>query len=397
MVKIRKLKKVKLTKNNHINPSQHNMIDQFKEAKKFKENIREKNPDFLEFTLKDFFIYETKFYFIYTKKINNLNLLKPSKDQISELINYNNDLNEILSNNDHSKTIKVIPEIRDLFLKMKPSPPILNKIDLNIKQILEEYQNNKNISLRKIREIYFNKYGNLISITKINRILKRKLNYHFLKTSVKTSVLQDKKYIIMSFFFLNIFLRGLKLGANFIFIDESGFDLLNTNFRVWRSREKDYFSKVGKKERLNLVMAVNNDRIIHYHLTNENTNSDNFLNFMNELYQNLNQNEKENSIFIMDNLTSHLTKPLFEFYYKKKLKVLFNVPYLSKFNMIEICFRTLKNITYKKIFANISELKNEIKNIIKGDYLNSLLNKLYKETLNNYINYINDNINLNLK
>ena len=117
---------------------------------------------------------------------------------------------------------------------------------------------------------------------------------------------------------------------------------------------------------------------------------------MKDSNKNLTDDEKKNSIVIMDNLLSHLAKELFEFYYANKLKSLFNAPYLSKFNMIEVCFRVLKNKTYKTIYKNITELKIELKILIEGDYLINFLNKLFIETLNNYLNYISNNIKLNL-
>lgn len=65
--------------------------------------------------------------------------------------------------------------------------------------------------------------------------------------------------------------------------------------------------------------------------------------------------------------------------------------------MIEYCFRSLKNITYKKNYRNINELKNDINILINDGYLERQLIKLFKETLENYLSYINEYkfINLN--
>ena len=110
----------------------------------------------------------------------------------------------------------------------------------------------------------------------------------------------------------------------------------------------------------------------------------------------LSDDDKKITVLIMDNLSSHLTKELFEFYYQKKMKVVFNVPYLSKFNMIELCFRAIKNKTYKKLFKNKKELQNEIQLYIENDYLKNILPKFYREKLNNYLDYINNNLTINL-
>ena len=99
----------------------------------------------------------------------------------------------------------------------------------------------------------------------------------------------------------------------------------------------------------------------------------------------------------MNNCSCHQTPSLFKFYNDNKLKILFNVPYKFTFNMVENVFRLIKNITYKKLYQNIIELKNDLKIIIEGDNVVKSLNKLYKETLVIYKNYNDSNnfINLN--
>lgn len=64
--------------------------------------------------------------------------------------------------------------------------------------------------------------------------------------------------------------------------------------------------------------------------------------------------------------------------------------------MIEICFRYIKNITYKKIYSNKNALLNDIINILDGEDINKSMNKLYKETLNVYKAFLNNYINFNL-
>ena len=70
---------------------------------------------------------------------------------------------------------------------------------------------------------------------------------------------------------------------------------------------------------------------------------------MKNLYDKLIEDE-EKKIFILDNLSAHLTGEIFEYYKKKGIKILFNNPYLSKFNMIKyIGFAVLKILLTKKI------------------------------------------------
>ena len=59
----------------------------------------------------------------------------------------------------------------------------------------------------------------------------------------------------------------------------------------------------------------------------------------------MDEEERYNSLIIMDNMSSHLSSELFEAYNKLKMKILFNVPYNSMWNMIELVFRYIKNKT----------------------------------------------------
>ena len=64
--------------------------------------------------------------------------------------------------------------------------------------------------------------------------------------------------------------------------------------------------------------------------------------------------------------------------------------------MVENIFRLIKNITYKKLYKNISKLKKDLILIIEGEIVTKSLNNLYLETLIIYKNYINSNLFKNL-
>lgn len=186
-------------------------------------------------------------------------------------------------------------------------------------------------------------------------------------------------------------MRALTLGLNPIFIDECGFTTQNKNFYTWRKADEVKYGQIDDRKKVNLIMAVSNRKIYHYMLTYENVNTEIFKKFITDLAENICKEEQNANIIIMDNMTSHLTSQMFETYNKYKLKILFNVPYKSMWNMIELVFRTIKNITYKKLYANIKNLENDIKDIIKSGKIEESLFSLYQETLANYSNFINKN------
>ena len=122
----------------------------------------------------------------------------------------------------------------------------------------------------------------------------------------------------------------------------------------------------------------------------------NFENFMKETIGLLQEEQIKKTIWVMDNLRVHLCKNIKEIMKKNKLKVLFTVPYESIFNPIELCFRYIKNITYKKIYLTINELQKDIIHILKNISIKKALFKNFVETLRKYDLFIERNKNINL-
>ena len=72
-------------------------------------------------------------------------------------------------------------------------------------------------------------------------------------------------------------------------------------------------------KKINLLIGVSKYKVIKYKIIEEETNSDNFSQFMSELINAMTEQEKNNSLIIMDNCTSHLSPQLFKFYDDNKL------------------------------------------------------------------------------
>ena len=64
--------------------------------------------------------------------------------------------------------------------------------------------------------------------------------------------------------------------------------------------------------------------------------------------------------------------------------------------MVELVFRTLKSIIYKELFNSIKEVENKVVDLLKSETLETQLNLLFKETIQQYIRFIKDRINLNI-
>ena len=390
-----KKRKVFRKKTLFSNNAQKNNDTSINSKRRFKNQIRDKNPSIFSFELNDSFIYEPSLSYTFCDKLKDKNKIKYDENELSFLDNYIISFTASQSPN----IIKVLPFFKELMDNCIPLKRNLSERAKTVDKIIKDLKDPCQISLKKITSEY-QKYCEknkvkIINKTSIFNILKNELNYRYRKTTLKTNKLLTNQYIEHSFYFLKIFIRAIKLGLKPIFLDESGFYTKNENFYTWRKENQSIYQEINDTKKVNLLMAVTAEKLIKYHLIEKSTNSDNFLNFMNDLVDSLTDEEKESSILIMDNCRSHLSPKLFEFYSNNKLKILFNIPYQSTFNMIEGCFRFIKNLTYKRLYNNISQLTNDIIKIIEGVEFKTCLRKLYHETLVVYKNYITSNFDIN--
>jgi len=366
-------------------------------SKSIKIKLRKMNPSIFEFDKSSTFIYEPRLSLSLYKIIENQNLMKPC---LYEEKNLSKELLKSSNTSNIKNIIYITPLLRDLLINTIKVSPKKNEKDQSIENIIYSTAQQGHISIRKIKEEYNkdaeSKGLKSIGATQIYRIIKNKLNLSYRKTIIKNSKLLSEVYIKYSFYFLKILLRSLTLELDPIFIDECGFTTQNKNYYTWRKGNEIKYGQIDDRKKINLIMAVSKHKIYHYTLTSENINNEVFKKYISDFAKKLDENEKKNSILIMDNMSSHLTNELFEIYYKNKLKVLFNVPYKSMWNMIELVFRQIKNITYKRLYKNIKHLENDIKDIIQSGIIENSLPSFYQETLIHYSNFINEYKNYNL-
>ena len=83
-------------------------------------------------------------------------------------------------------------------------------------------------------------------------------------------------------------------------------------------------------------------------------------------------------MIVLDNYSVHKIQKLLNIYPKNRINILFNTPYNSKWNSVELDFRNLKSHLYTKINGNLDSTLNEAKsfmetesfiNCLKGNFL----------------------------
>ena len=372
-------------------------------GKKYKSNRLEssKNIQFniSNFNVNHYYLFIVTRYNNLLKGIKNLDSIKPNKEEVDMI---EEEISNCICNNPNKKDLKVIsimPNFYNVFKEMKKLDCKSSEYAKNISNILN-YLKNKNepITLKKIAERYNYFYKIKISISTISRILKKHLNIRFLKTVAKNPKLEEKNYMIMSFVFLRCIIRSLELKLNLLFVDETGFLLENNNYFSWRNPDEEIYKgpKTKTKERLNLILCVSNSKVITKKFTKNPVDSKVFIEFLNDLFKELSEEEKTKTIIVMDNATFHISRDVVNFFKNNKLKGLTICPYRSSFNMIELTFRYVKNIIYKNVYSNLNDLQEDVIKILESKKLKMTLINLYKETLQKYKIFIDKNIDYKL-
>ncbi len=77
------------------------------------------------------------------------------------------------------------------------------------------------------------------------------------------------------------------------------------------------------KKKDNLLLAIGTQNIFHYIITSDNTNSDIFLSFLQEVINKIRKERNNKYILIMDNLSCHKNDNIIQFLVEEKQNVIF--------------------------------------------------------------------------
>lgn len=170
-----------------------------------------------------------------------------------------------------------------------------------------------------------------------------------------------------------------------ISIDEMSIITNRACTKGWALKNKECIINIPylkPNERYSLLMATSKNKIIKYLLVKKSIKTDDFINFMNEL-----NIDNPNNTYLIDNASIHKNKKTNDFYKKNKLHIVYNAPYQSKFNPIEMVFSLLRKKLNKKIVKTNEEIKQVIELFIieiKKEELENIFNhsiKILKEYL----------------
>ena len=356
------------------------------------------NPLLNKFNIDSLFIYDQADFFDYFQSLNQKNLMKLSKDELLFIQNEIDFIEIKKSIAKGDKFINIPKSLIDNLNSLKKEKKPVTKLETFIIEKINNTSNRSDITCRNLAKSYIESTGKKISKSTINNVMRNKLGYKYIKTTYKNNFLQNNYGIIFCLSFIKAIYRLLKLGYELIFLDESKIEINNSHFRCWRkAHETIYFSNEGLLK-LNIIMAVGKEKVYTMMMKKENTNAEIYINFLKQLNEQIKKEPEKKFVVILDNLRAHKTKEAIQYCINQKINLLFNVPYQSIFNCIELCFRLIKKHLYQNLYSSIEEIKIDIEKLVeKEQFLKSLLYN-YKETLQEYIYYEEcmKNLNLNL-
>ena len=210
--------------------------------------IKSLNPMNTHINENSHFIYDNDFGEDYLNKIKNKNLLKLNKEEIMIL---ENEIQKL----EFEKSLEKGENI--IFIEQSMANDIKNyfqveKNDNDLKQFLrKEISNNRDrryFSFGKLSNKYFNVTGKYISKSTVHNCLRKQLGLKYLKSTIKTKKILEKKNIINSLAFLKVIIKCLKLKFHIIFLDESSIQNDNNNYYSWRFPNEELFGEIGSKK-----------------------------------------------------------------------------------------------------------------------------------------------------
>jgi transposase len=284
-----------------------------------------------------------------TPIIELLNIFKISRSSLYNWVKLYN-INKLIEKKQYLKGSKYTDEIRNY-----TSNYVIKKVNFDYRKLIKNINNKFKIKSHK---------SSIYTILQNNNITRKRINIktrYSSKKNIKNKIKQLSKEI-------NI------IGRNkIISIDESSFDTHINSYYGWNIKGTQLIvNKIKQRIRYSVISAVSNKNVINTKIIKGSINSVMFIDFIKEVVNKI----KNDSVLFMDNARIHHAKIFTEYMKTIKNKILYNVPYCSELNPIEMVFSKVKSIVHKK---NNNENSKKLQANIKNGF-----NKITQENLKGY-------------
>ncbi len=167
------------------NDSEKNVPNKLFNKKKKRNSLikKIKSPDVSHINKDSFFIYDQYNAILHYNSLQNKNLIKINKEDIDLLKNIVNDIKIEKIINSNELFIEIPFKFFKKINEYNPEKKENNELIDFIKNEINNNTNRSNISCRKLSKLYEQKTGKKIGKSTIHKILRKKMDYRFLKTT----------------------------------------------------------------------------------------------------------------------------------------------------------------------------------------------------------------------
>ena len=312
-------------------------------------------------------------------KIDLQNENKINKKNNIIFIQINEEQTQFILNNKNVQIKKIIDLFFDKFkinINQKQIVDIMNKNKIEIKSffkssptiiqfILKSVDENKINTVKQIKDSIFTEFKIIISTQLIYNILKNN-DYVYKKFKFNNNPYSNEEQIEQ--FKKIIKTHNKKNINNCVSLDEISFVLGSKPSNGWfKKNEKNEIKCNNKKiirERYSLLVASTNEKILLFKMCKKGVKTDFFIDFMDELRKMDINNER---YYLLDNARVHKTIKFNNYIKENKMNLVYNAPYHSETNPIENIFSMLRNNLNRNKNETEIELIKSIEDFVKID------------------------------
>jgi transposase len=268
------------------------------------------------------------------------------------------------------KNLSVV-DFKNHFINHKRTSIITSEM---IKFIIDTVKKNTFIRINGIKNKIKNELKINISKTSINTILKKN-NITFKKVYKQINPYSNEKLKELK---TNLKNRIKRNGIdNIISTDEMSIHYNEYPSKSWSNKGEQFIlnstNKSIKSKNISLCMSVDTSNNINYIIKEGSINGEDFNNFISNI------NKKHpNKKFMMDNARTHHTKLFKKSIKSKNLKIIYNIPYHSKYNPIEYVFSLLRRDIENNLCKDLDDIILTIDKFINNIKKTNKIYKMYK-------------------
>jgi hypothetical protein len=154
-------------------------------------------------------------------------------------------------------------------------------IDEKIVYRIRDNNTNQHVSIRKLTDMYNNMVeGSMISKSKMYMFMTKEMKLSYKKPKISHIKTSEDRSMAQRLLYLKMVSGYFKEGYTIVFIDESGFNLINGKYRTWCSKNYNNQAYCSSKiQNTTLIVGCTSNIIPYYKLIRGGANGERFLDF----------------------------------------------------------------------------------------------------------------------